>query len=74
MRMIDILNLVAEDKIEDGQKLVLIDEHGKRYKYLYMNLNGGTFINNDYTSPKLAKQYPLGKNFLNIEAELIYET
>lgn len=74
MRMIDILNLVAEDKIEDGQKLVVIDERGERYKYIYMALNGGAFINNGYKSPKLAKQYPLARNFLNLEAELIYKT
>ena len=72
--MIDILNLVADDKIEDGQKLIVIDEKGKRYKYTYMLLNGGTFVNNSYTSPKLAKRYPNSKNFLNLEAELIYET
>ena len=71
--MIDVLNMVAEGKIEDGQKLVVIDERGKRYKYIYMLLNGGTFVNNSYTSPKLAKSYPNSKNFLNLEAELIYE-
>lgn len=73
MRMIDVLNLVADGKIEDGQKIVVIDERGERYKYIYMLLNGGTFICNHHKTPRLSKQYPHSRNFLNLEVELIDE-
>lgn len=71
MRIIDVLNLVAEGKIEDGQKLVVIDERGERYNYVYMLINGGSFICNHHKRPRLAKHYPHSKNILNLEVELI---
>lgn len=71
MKMIKLLNLVAEGKIKDGIKMIVIDERGERYKYVYMLLNGGTFICNDYKTPKLAKRYPHSRNFLNLEVELL---
>lgn len=74
MRMIDVLNLMVEGKIEDGTELVVIDGYGERYKYKCMSLNGGAIINNDYKTPKMAKRYPLARNFLNLEVELIDET
>lgn len=71
MKMIDVLNLVAEGKIEDGQEMVVIDERGERYKYKYMLLNGGTFVCSHHKTPRLSKHYPHSMNILNLEVELV---
>lgn len=71
MKMIKLLNMVAEGKIKDGAKMVVIDERGKRYKYVYMLLNGDTFVCNDHRTPNLARRYPHSRNFLNLEVELV---
>ena len=71
MRMIDVLDLQAEDEIEFGTKLKVIDENGRVNIFEYIDVNNGMFID-DY-GININIYYTLIYNFLNYEAELLEE-
>lgn len=67
MKMIDVLNLMAEGKIEKDTKLIVstdFDDYEYRYSKRY-----DAFFNKD--SNVLEDNFYLGKDFLNLEVELI---
>ena len=71
MRMIDVLYLQADDEIELGTKLIVIDEKDEINKFEYTDYNNGTFIDDDGIDINI--YYALSYDFLNYEAELLGE-
>lgn len=71
MRMIDVLDLQADDDVEFGTKLIVIDEKDEINKFEYTDYNNGTFIDDDGVD--IDVYYSLDYNFLNYEVELLEE-
>lgn len=71
MRMIDVLDLQAEDEIEFGTKLKVIDENDEINIFKYVNVGNGMFIDDDGININI--YYALDYEFLNYEAELLEE-
>ncbi|MEQ3452424.1 hypothetical protein ABM133_08540 [Enterococcus cecorum] len=69
--MIDVLDLQADDEIELGTKLIVIDEKDEINKFEYTDYNNGTFIDDDGVD--IDVYYSLDYNFLNYEVELLEE-
>lgn len=67
MKIIDVLNIMAKDKIEKDTKLIVSNDFDD-YEYKYSK-RYDAFFNKD--SNVLEDIFYLGKDFLNLEAELI---
>lgn len=75
MRLIDVLDLQAEDEIEFGTKLKVIDGNDEICIFKYVNINvnnnNGMFVDDDGININI--YYALDYEFLNYEAELLGE-
>ena len=71
MRLIDVLDLLAEGEIEYGTKLIVIDGRDERNEFIYDDYNNGIFIDDDGVGINV--YYFLGYEFLNYEVELLEE-
>ena len=69
MRMIEVLNMMAEGEIKNGTKLIVIDGRDERNEFIYDDYNNGIFIDDDGVD--LNVYYFLDYEFLNYEVELI---
>lgn len=66
MKMIDVLSLMAEGKIEEGTKLIIYDIFGDleyKYRKIYRN-----FVDEDID--RLDEQFNIDENFLNRRVRL----
>ena len=70
MKMIDVLNLMAEGKIEDGTKLEIYDPVNTFYTYTFNGKYKSFYSNTEY-SMELGNYFKINDNFLNYEVELI---
>lgn len=71
MKMIEVLNMIAEGKIKEGTKLVI---GGNVYSYIdtYTCDSGCSFVNEEgYSDTFLEKEEMITQPFLNLEVELI---
>ena len=68
MRMIDVLDLQAEDEIKFGTKLKVINKNDEINIFEYIDVNNGMFIDDDGIDINI--YYALSYDFLNCEAEL----
>ncbi len=66
MKMIDVLNLMAEGKIEENAELIL-SEHFGEYEYKYRK-DYRRFVDEDLNS--LGKRFSIDEDFLNSEVLL----
>ena len=71
MRLIDVLDLQAEDEIKFGTKLKVIDENDEINIFKYIDHNNGMFIDDDGIDINI--YYALSYDFLNYETELLEE-
>lgn len=68
MKMIDVLDLMAEGKIEVGAKLKVIDIFEGEYEYEYIK-DIRVFLDEEYDD--FGKYFDINTSFLNLEVELI---
>lgn len=71
MKMIDVLNMMAEGEIKEGTKLVI---GGNVYSYIdtYTDDSGCSFVNEEgYSDTFLEEEEMITQPFLNLEVELI---
>ena len=69
MRLIDVLDLQADNEIEIGMKLIVTDGNMMEREFEYVDYNGGTFVDED--GYEMGIHYMLNNNFLNYEADLL---
>ena len=69
MRLIDVLDLQADNEIEIGMKLIVTDGNMAEHEFEYIDHNGGTFVDED--GYEMEVYYMLNHDFLNYEADLL---
>lgn len=69
MRMISVLYLQADDEIEVGTKLIVIDEKDEINNFVFTDCCGGLFMDDD--GIEIDVYYTLNRDFLNFEVKLI---
>lgn len=73
MKMIDVLNMMAEGKIEKDTKLIVSDGFGE-YEYKYKQQKGYRAFYNNFdkiSKVRIDDKFRLDEDFLNLEVELI---
>lgn len=73
MKMIDVLNMVAEGKIEKDTKLIVSDGFGE-YEYKYKQQKGYRAFYNNFdkiSKMRIDNEFRLDEDFLNLEVKLI---
>lgn len=69
MRLIDVLDLQADNEIEIGMKLIVTDGKIVEREFEYIDHNGGTFVDED--GYEMEVYYMLNHDFLNLEVDLL---
>lgn len=70
MKMIEVLNLIAEGKIKEGTILEIHDPVNKLYTYTFNGKYKSFYSNTEY-SRELGNYFKINDNFLNRKVELI---
>lgn len=70
MKMIDVLNLMAEGKIKKGTKLEIVNDYNELYEYVY-TIDEGKFCFLGEDGSSLCDEFRVDEGFLLEEAELI---
>lgn len=73
MKMIEVLNMMAEGEIEKDTKLIVSDGFGE-YEYKYKQRKGYRAFYNNFdkiSKLRIENEFRLDKDFLNLEVKLI---